>query len=241
MEPGFNFVPTWFASPNQILSAQLVFCLRSCYRNSILTKKNGKNNPDKGRSPFGWGKHVRSCDPTSSDSILATLARTAQFSQKTERNHNSGEEPNCHNGSLNWLIILNRTMYIKIVQTVYFIKNCYTIIFWFHISESFFVSLTSTPNISHQRSLPKPLFSLFVHSLYSSSNCATGFRRRRRDNKPLHNFTLPTFKWGTQHRLDAPTTTPNQAIGSEQQRRAIDGGNDDEGIADVREKLMHDL
>lgn len=37
------------------------------------------------------------------------------------------------------------------------------------------------------------------------------------------------------------TTTPKQAISSEQRRRPIDGGNNDEGILDVREKLMHDL
>jgi hypothetical protein len=30
---------------------------------------------------------------------LQSTARTAQFSQKTEQNHNSGEEPNCYNVS----------------------------------------------------------------------------------------------------------------------------------------------
>ena len=153
----------------------------------------------------------------------------------------------------------------RTAQTVYF-THCYTIIFWFHISDSFFVSLTSTPNFSHHNSLSKPPFSLFFHSLYSSSNCATGFRRRQRGNKPLYNFTLPMVKWGTQQRLNAPTplfvfwTSTNAAVAltcrgltSTKRRphltnrlvlnndRAINGSNDNEGIPDVREKLIHDL
>jgi len=46
------------------------------FSSSNLTQKNKKickHDPDQGRSTFGRGRHVRSCDPTCWDSILTTL------------------------------------------------------------------------------------------------------------------------------------------------------------------------
>lgn len=74
--------------------------------------------------------------------------------------------------------------------------------------------------------------------------------------KPLHNFTLPILKWGTQRSLRCSNTAIHDGNGSStsggadrgsvQRRRVIidfggDDDDDEEGIAVVRKKLLHDL
>ncbi|AES97558.1 hypothetical protein MtrunA17_Chr5g0423311 [Medicago truncatula] len=74
--------------------------------------------------------------------------------------------------------------------------------------------------------------------------------------KPLHNFTLPILKWGTQRSLrcsnaaiydgNGSSTSGGADRGSVQRRRVFigfggDDDDDEEGIAVVRKKLLHDL
>jgi len=74
--------------------------------------------------------------------------------------------------------------------------------------------------------------------------------------KPLHNFTLPILKWGSQRSLRCTnaaihdgngfSTSGGGDRGSVQRRRVFigfggDDDDDEEGIAVVRKKLLHDL
>lgn len=76
--------------------------------------------------------------------------------------------------------------------------------------------------------------------------------------KPLHNFNLPFLKWGAQRHLrcsnasikdgagpstsgDRRSSRPNSNESSGSEKRILVGNGEEEGIAAVREKLMHDL